>query len=1069
MVRNAFRLDIFREIKNTFGRFVAIFAIVLLGVAFFTGIGSTGVDMRLTGDAYFSDKNLTDIRVVSTYGINDNDLAAIRGVEGVEAVYPAYNIDALINTGDTQSIIKVHSLSPGAGAVNAHVLLSGRMPAAANEAVVERRFAGALGIQIGDTFTLESGKKTDLRDLLVNVRYQIVGVINSSYYVSNAERGSSSIGSGAADYYIYIPDTNFRRNVYSEAFVTVSGARGLQCFGDEYEDLIDEVVERLEDVGDIRVSERYIEATGGAYASLAAAEADLRASRAAADDEFDRLHVELGAAVRSLESVRQDLVIRQGELHDGVVELERARAQIRGGISALNAASETALAREKSLARTGSELVEAISALDREATGLVGTETVLRAFYLDNPEMLSGHMQSIINARSEISKNRAMLQTNLEAAFAGESAAREARAGINNRLEALEAELTGLLSHSALAWDGEIEIAGGYARVSSGLFELDRQMSQLTEQEAESGRLMDESLERVLAARKTLKDMDKPKWYVMDRGSNPGYSGFFGDADKVEAIGKVFPAIFFIVAALVCLTTMTRLVEERRTEIGTLKSLGYGGFKIMTKYLLYAAFPTLLGGFVGGLIGMNFFPVLIINTYRTLYTIPPPITVMNVPYWVVGMAIASLSTLGATVMVCSGELRAPPAILMRPKPPKRGARIFLERLPPLWNSISFTWKVTIRNIVRYKKRFFMTITGVAGCTALLMTAFGLRDSIMSMIHLQFGTVNQYDVTISFTDTAKQSDLDSVEALLRGSDIVRGVMPVRQKVYDAGAVGGADGTKPVNLVTPSDAGVFHNYVSIRDRLTREQFEISANGAIISEKLATQLNVGRGDAIYVESEGERFVMAVAGVVENYYLHYVYIHEDTYEELFGAKPENNAMYVLLGGHTEEQKRALTNSILEKRGVGALFLTSTVFNTLNSVLDSLNFVILVLIVSAAALALVVLLNLTNINISERKRELATIEVLGFFDREVSAYVYRENIVLTLIGAGAGLVFGIVMHSFVIRTAETDFMMFGRRINTESFIYSMVLTMVFASLVNIITGKKLRKIDMVEALKSVE
>jgi len=406
---------------------------------------------------------------------------------------------------------------------------------------------------------------------------------------------------------------------------------------------------------------------------------------------------------------------------------------------------------------------------------------------------------------------------------------------------------------------------------------------------------------------------------------------------------------------------------------------------------------------------------------------------------------------------------------MRPKPPKRGARIFLERIPPLWNSFTFTWKVTIRNIVRYKKRFYMTITGIAGCTALLMTGFGLLDSITSMIYLQFGNVSLYDMTISFTDTAKQSDLDSVENLLRGSSIVRGHMPLRQKIYDAGAVGEDRGTKSVYLSSPSDAAAFSSFVNLRGRLTHEKFDIPLDGAIITEKLASQLNAWKGDSIYIDDDGERLEMTVSDIVENYYMHYVYIHEGLYVDLFGEKPENNTMYVLLGGHTEEQKRELANDILEKKGVGAIFLTSSVYNTLNSVLDSLNFVIFVLIFSAAALAVVVLLNLTNINISERKRELATIEVLGFFDREVSAYVYRENIVLTLIGAVAGLVLGVWLHAFVIQTAETDFMMFGRQIKTESFVYSMLLTILFASLINIITSRKLRKIDMVEALKSVE
>jgi len=363
----------------------------------------------------------------------------------------------------------------------------------------------------------------------------------------------------------------------------------------------------------------------------------------------------------------------------------------------------------------------------------------------------------------------------------------------------------------------------------------------------------------------------------------------------------------------------------------------------------------------------------------------------------------------------------------------------------------------------------MTVVGVTGCTALMLTGFGLRDSIESVVYLQFGEVNLYDITATFTDTAKQSDRDSVKAALRESDIVRGYMPLYLKTFETGKPGFSGGLNSAGLLVPSDSSSFFNFVSLRDRLTRKRLAISENQALITEKLAFLLGVGRGDEIYILNDGEHIGLTVSDVVENYYQHFIYIHENLYAELFGEKPEYNNVFVLLGEHSEKQKHDLANKLLEEKGVGSVFLTSTVYGAFQMVIDSLTFVVTVLIASAALLAAVVLFNLTNINISERKRELATIEVLGFYDREVSDYIYRENVIMTLIGAAAGLVFGVALHSYVIVNAESDIIMFGRRINDESFLYSFALTILFASLTNILTAGSLRKINMVEALKSVE
>ena len=1066
---SAFQKDIFREIKNTFGRFIAIFAIVLLGVAFYTGIGSTGLDMKVTGDRYFSEQNLMDIRVVCTYGVNANDIAAIRDVEGVENVYPAYNIDAIVNNNDTALIVKVHGVAIGAESVNKLSLKAGRMPLADNEAVSELGFAMALGLRIGDSFMLESGKKTDLRDMLKNVRFKLVGIVDAVYYVSNAERGQSGIGSGTAHCFMYIPESNFIQNVYSEAFVTVDGARDLICYENGYDDLIAGVKDKLETLGEERVKERYIEATSDSYANIALARAELLTSEKNAADEYERIYSELTETKSALERERSALNIKQSGIYNSINDLDYSRDLLNGGVSALDEAYETALAQERELMRASFSIVEALATLDREAAGLAEKEALARAAYIDDPLTLSGYIGDIVKARADFNDMRDSLRKDLEATYAGEIAAREMKEGFAARRAELDAEKTTLYSHKDEIDYNEIEIAEGYAKINRNINELDRQLTLLEEQMAESERDFSESYAFLESAEKALDKIDKPQWYVMDRDANPGYSGYFGDADKVEAIGKVFPFIFFSVAALVSLTTMTRLVDEKRAEIGTLKSLGYPDFRIMFKYLIYAAIPTLLGGYFGGMIGMRIFPVVIIAAYQLLYAIPQPIIVYHGGFWAFGTALGTFSTLGATLAACTGTLRASPWVLMRPRPPKSGAHMLIERITPLWNWFSFIWKVTIRNIFRYKKRFFMTVAGIAGCTALILTGFGLRDSIDTLIGIQYSEINLYDIVISFSDTVKITDIDAVEKLTGESAIVRGYMPIRIKSYDAGSYSGGKSAISVNLAVPSEAAAFNSFTNLRDRITHEKKVIAEDEALVTEKLAGLLNVKRGDIFYIEADGIRYDVTVGDIVENYYMHYVFMHKNLYTALHGEQPANNAMYVLLDGHTDEEKYTLANDILEKKNVSAVLLTSIIYDSFSQMLGSLNFVIYVLILSAAALAVVVLMNLTNINISERRRELATIEVLGFYDNETAAYIYRENIVITLIGITAGLALGIYMHAFVVQTAEMDILMFGRQIKRESYAFSILLTFLFASAVNILTSRKLRKINMVEALKSVE
>ena len=1038
---NPFQKDIVREILNTLGRFLGIFAIVALGVSFYAGLGATGPDMKRTGDAYFRAQNLMDIRVIGTYGLTDSDIAALRKVPGVRQVFPTYTADAQFEMAEDSVILKLHGLDTSAAPsewISRPLLMNGRYPERADEILVEGGFLWMTGLSIGDRITLESGKTTDLRQTLTTKTFLITGTARTPVYMSH-ERGSGSIGTGAVDAFAFIPCDAFKQPVYGEAFVTLTDTQAISCFSDEYEDILDAAIDTLEGLGEQRSSVRLTELTSKAYARLRAAQADLDEQIRLSALQFDEAEAQLIDAQRAQNAARTDVSTNQGDITTQITELNLAETQIFSGIRSIQAGLDALDVQER-------ELRDQLIALDE-------TEAALRM------QVRTG-LSDIAAGLAEINIGRQSLEEGLRAIS-------DTRVDLTLQQNELRREQITVQNGKSQLQTAQAQLGSAGTGLLSADLSIREQSDALTAQRTEAEAAFADAQAAITAQLDTLNDMDTPEWYVLDRGANPGYTSFVEDTDKVQAIGRVFPLIFFIVAALVSLTTMTRLVEERRTEIGTLKSLGYGNMRIASKYLIYAITPTLLGGLIGGFVGMKLFPGLIINAYGILYTLPPPITPIHYGYWATSIGMAVACTVLAALFACLHELRAVPSQLMRPKAPKSGKRTFLERIPALWRAFSFTYKVTIRNLTRYKKRFLMTVVGISGCTALLVTGFGLQDSVSDIIGLQFGEINQYNMTVSFRDSATAGNLTTVSGRLASSAHMKSQMFARQKTIDAGA--SLSNTKMANLVVPESAETLERFITFRERLSHAPLSFSDDGVIITEKLARELDLSVGDEIVLDADDKVVTVPVTAITEHYFLHYVYMPPDLYATLFG---EPAAFNTIFGYTTDESKSArneLASLVLDETGVSSIFFSKATKDTFTDIISSLNFVIVVLIVSAGALAFVVLLNLTNINISERIRELATIAVLGFTDGEISAYVFRENAALTAIGAGIGLFFGKFLHGYVLQTVETDMFMFGMQIQPMSFVYSVLLTFLFSAMVNVFTGGKLKKIDMVEALKSVE
>mgnify|MGYP000587481220 CR=1 FL=1 len=890
MKKNILRKDFIIEIKKTMGRFVSIFFIVALGVAFYSGIRASEPSMRITADQYFDDSELMDLKVMGTMGLTKADIKSIGKVSGIEAVEGGYSKDVLCPVGDNEKVVHMLSMQKNFNQVS---VVKGRLPEKAGECLVDEDFLSYTDLKVGDTVTFHSGDGEALTDSLVTDTYKIVGIGNSPLYISFG-RGSSTIGTGEISGFVVVDKASFDMDVYTEAYVKVSGAEEKTAFTDEYNNLSDAAKEAVSAIEEERCAVRKQEIVDEANEKLADSE----------------------------KTVNE----KSQELEDAKKELESGKSK----------------------------------------------------------------------AAEELEKAKQQLM------------------------------------------DGEAELA--------------------------------DAKQQIADAKAEIKKIENPKWYVQTReDALTEYQGYGDNADRMRSIGKVFPVLFFLVAALISLTTMTRMVEEQRVQIGTMKALGYGKAAIAGKYIGYALIATLGGSIFGVLAGEKILPFIIIYAYMILYKHLPAILVpYHMSYALQASGIAVACTLIATIASCYKELAAEPAELMRPAAPKQGKRILLERIGIIWKHLNFTWKSTVRNLIRYKKRFFMTIFGIGGCMALMVVGFGLKDCIYEIVSLQYEKVQFYDAATYMSDDISEENRQQLHDYLDQNADIKETIEARMQKTD---VKSASGKKTLYLMVPSDNEKIEDFLSFHSRTNKDEvYSLKKDEVILTEKMASLLNVKVGDELTIEDEdrGDQTV-TVGAICENYMSHYLYLSPEKYEELYGVPAEYNTIIYSVKDGKDDQIEKIGTKLLSMDGVLNVSYTSSIEGRLDDMLRSLNLVIVVLIVSAGMLAFVVLYNLNNINITERQRELATLKVLGFYDGEVASYVYRENILLTIIGSVVGMVLGNLLHRYIILTVEVEEAMFGRQIHWQSYLYSFLFTVAFSLFVNWVMFYKLKKIDMVESLKSVE
>ena len=1157
-------IEFFRSIARSKGRFIAIAVITALGTGFFAGLQVTAPDMRLAADQYLDQTDAWDIRVASTLGVDDEMVAELAGVQGVDRAVPEREADVAAVANGVEYSIRVHSFdlsgvpdeekandaasqeaeSKSTASTSSNIcmpyLTEGRYPQKQGECLLGADAVFDNPVSIGDEVRI--GKMADggeVSDTFETTSFTVVGFARSSNYICSSDLGSTSLGDGYLDDFMCVPMEDFNRdNPYTGAYLIVEGAADELSGSDAYEAKVDAVKDEIAKQRDLLVAGRLsrVKADGQEQIDEAISEYEqakidacneLSAARKKLDDallqleaakqtlassrlELENSEAKIAAARAELDSSRQLIAGYRDQYESGMAELAASQAEAEEEFASAEAQIDETEARweqerpnramyvaqaavlETAMAQTTAQRAALQEQLDKLVEEMPDSPQIpvlreqiaaLDANIETLEEQLAALQQAIAfidNGEAQIAAARQQLQNAREEAQAQFDDAAEQLAALKAELDRGEAQI------AAGAWqicESEAKIASGWAQLESGQAQYDSGFSEYRSglEEYESGKAeaeasLADALAQIEDAQAELDSIESPELYVLDRNQNIGIASFASDADRLANIANVFPLIFFLVAALVSLTTMTRMVDEERVLIGTYKALGYSNGAIAIKYIMYALLASGIGCGLGVAILTQFLPNFIMNAYSIIYKMPNMPTPIDLFVTTMASALGIGVVLIATWWACASTLSESPAALMLPRAPKAGKRILLEHIGPLWRKMSFSWKVTARNIFRYKKRFIMAIIGVAGCTALLLTGFGLSDAINDILDKQFNSddsIFKYDITAVLDANIGDDRISAIKSELEADPRIDEYEILCNENVVAKSSDGSN--LSVQMVNPQDVERFADFVAMNERVSGKRIELHDGAVVISEKLSDRLGVGSGDTITLYEQdavgdptGSGITFTVGGVMECYVGNFVYVTPADYETAMGKSPSPNYLYVQDNSDGKQQKE-LVSSLLDIEGVSIVSPTDDAVSHYHEALKSVDSVVVILIGAAALLAFVVLYNLTNINIAERQREIATLKVLGFVKREVNAYIFRETLLLSAIGAVFGLFLGVLLCGFVVQTAEVDQVMFGREIHILSFAIAFALTMAFSALVSLSMMRKLERISMVESLKSVD
>ena len=1015
-MKSALLKDSIKEIKNTYKRFLSILVMAFLGVGFFAGMRAASPDMVDTIDQYYKESQVYDIKILSTLGLTNDDIDALSEIDEIENTVGIYETEGKIEIDNKEIITKIMSVEK----LNKPILLQGDFPETQNECVVEDSFLTANHKSIGDTIEVEVEKTKN--DEGEEVEYlnknilKIVGTVKSPLYISR-DRGTSSLGSGKIDYYIYVPKENIKANeIYTNIYIKLKNSENYTTSSEKYEEYIAEVKEKIEAIKEEREKARHDKLVDIATEKVKEAEEKLNENKQNAQQQIEEAKQKIENGKNKIEKAEVKLNSSKKEadtkFKSAYNQIQMAKESIFQNETQLNQKEQEAGQQIAELEIKKQELQTQFDTIENNLTQLETQYNQIK----DNPNISEEQKQMLENKIQMLKQSEQTIKAGIEQINNGITTGKQEIENAKTQLQNAKNELTKkekqyeatkTATYSSLE-NAKIEIEKSKAELEKGEKELEEKQEEFKDKIADA-----ES--KLIDSREKIANIENPTWYVLDRYSNTGYNSFIQDTESIENISKVFPIVFFMVALLISLTSMTRMVEEQRTQIGTLKALGYNKLQIASKYVIYAGLACVIGGVLGMSVGFVLLPQIIWTMYQMMYQMTDNIHIsFNIIIGGMGLLLICVCIIGATIYAVLKELVQTPSNLMRPKAPKMGKRVLLEKIPFIWKRLSFSQKVTVRNIFRYKKRFLMTIIGILGCTALIVVGFGVRDSIRCIMPNQFEKVFNYDMQIGLKngleDEQKQKYIISLQEKTELEKVVETYMT-------SNIAKNQENEEDVQIIVPKEQKDLDEVINLTDVKTGEKVQLEENAICLTDKAAELLNVKQGDTITLkDSKDKERQVKISNIVENYVYHYVYMSRITYENLYGENYNTNMLFTKNNNLSEEQETNLATEIMNQSEVASISRNSSIMNLLDDTMKSLNYVVIILIVSAGLLAFVVLYNLSNVNISERIRELATIKVLGFYDKEVYSYVTRETVILTAIGIVLGLIGGYFLNYFIIR-----------------------------------------------------
>lgn len=1038
----ALQKDTFREIRKTYKRFISILLMAMLGIAVFVGITQSGLNMRYSLLKYFNESNVFDIKIASTLGFTRDDLEHIKGLDGIKEAYGNYEKDVLLNVDDAEYVVSMKEYNNN---VNKVEIVEGKSPEDEKECAVEEKVITEHNLKIGDIISITEDKDDDEDNSFKSTELKIVGVVKSPLYISR-EKDNSKLGDGKVDYYIYTSDKNINTDIFTTIYIVADVSKEYATNIEEYNKEINIIKDEIKNISSERKEIRYNSLRTNADKKIEDAQNEL-------NSEKEKAQLKIADAEKKLNDSETKILNSEKELRNNIIKANNS----------FNNSEKELADQERVYNENKAKAVEGIEAAQKAIEQLNNQIVYLN----NNIQTLNTSYENTIDEASKalLLEQILALEENKAKAQSGIGSSEQTIVNINNQIEDGKKQLENAKEKLKIAKIKTYEqLDSAQKKIADAKVEINNGKNELEANKLDFENKIEDAQNKLDDAKEKVSNLKYPQWYILNREqANNGYNSLMQEAENIDNISKVFPIIFFAVATLMSLSAMTRMVDEQRTEIGTLKAMGYSKIKIASKFILYAFLATIIGNIVGVVFGFTVISDIVISVCIQGYKLIRAPMYIDWITVLIGIIVTTVCIVGGAIYASYRKLKYSPAKLMIPKAPKVGKRVLLERVTFIWKRLTFSHKVTVRNIFRYKKRFLMAIFGICGATSLLLVGFGTKDSVSKTMPLQYEELYHYQAILGIKNSENNTSRDEV---LKGLEDNYGIGDYLSVNMQAITLEKEDMTKDIQLIVMDNMAETSNFIELISVDKNEQYKLQNDSIVITQKLANIMKIKKGDNIrFRDEDGNEKNVIVGEIVKNYVSHYMYMSKELYKELYGDEANENVAFIKTNNLSASDEEKLSKTLLDNENISSVNFVSEI----NSNIKSLDFVIFVLIIVSALLAFLVLYNLSNINMTERIRELATLKVLGFYNYEVDKYVNREMTILTFIGAILGLGVGYILNYFVLEVGAPEYLVFPKIIEPISYVISIIIIMSFSGIVSIFSHFALKKISMIESLKSVE